>query len=146
MYSNPKKSVTEKTEFEKIGVKVIRVLNSNGRWAFKHNETLYDLAPASIMEIVLSPLVMGVDKLIDAACQKKNLSRSELNLLFSVEYFPKADVKFNLRETKGEGWIYDIEALNVEVMQGQAAWICSYLKFYFSEPPKTLFLKLEEII
>ena len=136
-----------KSDFEKIGVSVIRVFVSNGRFCFKHKETLYDLAPAQFMNFVLSPLVIGVDKLVQFGCKKKNLCVEQgVNLLFSTEYFPNADVKFNYRNDKADGWIYDIESLNLEVMQGQAAWICPYMKFFYSEPPNCLYLKLEEVV
>lgn len=135
-----------KDDFSKIGVHVIRPFKLNGRWVFNHNGTNFDMAPAGIMDIVLSPLVIGVDRMIALGCQMKNINNAEngFNLLFSQEYLPCADVKINFREIKAGGWIYDVEELNLNgLMPGQAAWICPYMSFYFSEPPKTLYLKIE---
>jgi hypothetical protein len=136
----------EKTEFDKIGVNIIRPFQSNGRWVFKHKEQILDLAPAGIMDAVLSPLIIGVDKLIAFGCDIKKLPNAENGfvLLFSEQYFPNADVKFNFKEHKMNGWTYSIEELNLKgIMPGQCAWICPYMKFYYSEPPKTLYLKIE---
>jgi hypothetical protein len=133
-------------EFQKIGVNVIRPYMSNGRWVFKMNDKVFDMAPAGIMDVVLSPLIVGADKLIALGCQKKNIPNPEKGflLLFSENYFPNADVKFNFIEIKHNGWIYSVEDLNLKgSLPGQCAWLCPYMSFYYSEPPKTLYLKVE---
>lgn len=138
--------MSEKNDFQKIGVNIIRPFKSNGRWAFKHNGQNYDMAPAGIMDAVLSPLIIGADRLIALGCQMKGISNPEagFNLLFSEEYFPNADVKFNFIEMKHDGWVYSVEELNLKgLMPGQSAWICPYMAFYYPEPPKTLYLKVE---
>jgi hypothetical protein len=140
--------MTDKTDFEKIGVNTIRPFKSNGRWVFKHNNQTYDMAPAGIMDTVLSPLVIGADRLIALGCQMKGIPNPEagFNLLFSEEYFPNADVKFNFVEIKHSGWIYAVEELNLKgLMPGQSAWICPYMTFYYPQPPKTLYLKVEPL-
>ena len=137
---------SEKTDFQKIGVNTIRPFKSKGRWVFLHNGQHYDLAPAGVMDAVLSPLVIGVDKLIALGCQMKEIQNPESGfvLLFSESYFPNADVKFNYVESKYNGWIYAVEEMNLKgLMPGQSAWICPYMSFYYSEPPKTLYLKVE---
>lgn len=136
----------EKSEFDKIGVNVIRPFKHNDRWMFERDGRKYDMAPAGIMDVVLSPLVVGVDKLIVLGCQMRGIKNSEngFSLLFSEEYFPNADVKFILKESKASGWIYSIEELNLTgLMPGQCAWICPYMIMYYPEPPKNLYLKIE---
>lgn len=138
--------MADKTDFEKIGVNTIRPFKENGRWLFTHNGQKLDLAPAGVMDTVLSPLVIGVDRLIAVGCGMKGIENPEagFTLMFSQEYFPNADVKFNLREQKFNGWIYDVEELNLKgLMPGQGAWVCPYLVMYYPEPPKTLYLKIE---
>ncbi len=133
-------------EFDKIRANVLEVFLRHDKWVFKYKNSFYDLAPAQIMEVVLSPLIIGVDKLVMAGCQAKKIDKPEngFNLVFSETYFPNADVKLNYREVKSQGWIYDIESLNLKVMEGQAAWICPYMQMFYKEPPKTFFIKLEE--
>ena len=134
------------SDFDKIGVKTIRPFKSNGRWVFKHEGRLLDMAPAEIMDVVLSPLVIGADRLIAAGCQMKNIPNPENGfvLMFSEEFFPNADVKFNYVEQKFNGWIYAVEELNLKgLMPGQSAWVCPYMAYYYPEPPKTLYLKVE---
>lgn len=132
---------------KKIGVTSLKIYSKKDRWVFEHNGSFFDLAPAGVMDFVLSPLIVGVDRLVVAGCKKKGINNPESGfyLLFSKDYFPNADVLLKYRETKADGWIYDIEGLNLDVMQGQAAWICPYMKFYYSEPPKSLYLKLETL-
>jgi hypothetical protein len=137
----------EKTEFEKIGVTTIRPFKTNGRWVFQKDGKTYDMAPADIMTVALSPLVAGVDKLIALGCQLKNIENPENGflLLFSETYFPNADVKFTLSEPKAGGWIYSVEELNLKgLMPGQSAWVCPYMVMYYKTPPKTLYLKVEQ--
>jgi len=133
----------EKTEFQKIGVNTLKVFQSNGRWLFKHSEKIYDMAPAGITDFVLSPLIVGADRLIALVCKKKNI-KDEFLLLFSEEYFPNADVKLNFSEVKYEGWIYSIEELNMKgFIPGQSIWICPYMKFFYESQPNVLYLKVE---
>ena len=49
------------------------------------------------------------------------------------------------REPKFDGWVYDVEEMNLTgLMPGQAAWMCPYMKFFYETPPRILFIKLEE--
>lgn len=135
----------EKTEFEKIGVNHISPFKSNGRLVFRHGNQNYDISPAGIMDSVLSPLVVGADRLMMLCCQMKGINPElGFNLLFSEKYFPNADIMFNFVKIKHDGWIYLVEELNLKgFISGQSAWICSYMKLYYSEPPKVLYLKIE---
>lgn len=137
----------EKTEFEKIGVNTVRPFQQNGKWVFEKDKKLYEMAPAGIMDVVLSPLIIGADKLIALGCKEKNIPNPEKGflLLFSENYFPNADVKFTFLEIKHNGWIYAVENVNLKstVMPGQCAWLCPYMYFFYTQPPKTLYLKME---
>lgn len=136
----------EKSEFEKIGVSTIRVFSRNGRWLFRKNGRTYDMAPAVLTEFQLSPLTLGADQLIMNGCGLKGIKNPENGflLLFSKEYFPKADAKFTLDKDKFGGWIYNVEEINLRgILPGQAAWVCPYLNLYFETPPPTLYLGLE---
>lgn len=135
-------------EFSKLGVNAVKCLQKNNRWVFAKDNSFYDMAPANITDYLLSPIVFGADKLIQIGCKLKNIHNPEdgFLLLFSENYFPNADVKLNFSENKFDGWIYKVESLNIKgLLPDQGAWICPYMKFYYDEPPQTLYLKLETI-
>ena len=138
---------TEKTDLEKIGVEVIRPFKKSNRWVFEKDGHTYDMAPAEALEVNLSPLVIGADKIISIGCKMKGIESPEegFNLLFSQNYFPNADVKLVYVEEKFGGWIYSVEELNLKgLLPGQSAWVCSYMGLYFSGPPKNIYLKAEK--
>lgn len=133
-----------KDEYAKIGVNSIFPFTRSGKWFFKHEGQLFSLAPAEIMNMVLSPLTVGVDKIMNLVCEKKGISGCVL--LFSEQYFPNADMKFVLAEQKSDGWIYNIEELNLKgLLQGYSAWVCPYLLKFHKEPPKCLYLRLDSL-
>lgn len=136
-----------KNEFDMIGVTVLDCKIHNNRWVFERSGKLYDMAPANFTDYILSPLVIGVDKLINIGCSHKKFPKTEkVKIIFSENYFPNADVKFNLHEMKYDGWIYKIEELNLKgLMPGQSAWICPYLGIYFTKPPQSMYVKIESI-
>jgi hypothetical protein len=139
--------VEEKTEFDRIGVNTLRIYQKNGRWVFDKNGAAYDMAPAGFTEMSLDPLVIGADRLLATGCRMKGMATPERGflLLFSESYFPMSDVKFVYREPKFDGWVYDVEEMNLTgLMPGQAAWMCPYMKFFYETPPRILFIKLEE--
>ena len=136
----------EKNDLQKLGVQSIRPYLKNGRWIFKQNNSVFDLAPAHLTEVSLNPLVLGVDKLINLGCNVKKIPNPEdgFNLLFSGEYFPNADIILVKKQQKVDGWIYGLEPANIkEIMTGQSVWICSYMFNFFKEPPEKIFVKLE---
>lgn len=136
----------EKTDFEKLGVNVIRPYKKNGKWLFNKNGAAWPMAPAGITDVGLSPVVVGADRAINIACQMKGIENPENGfcLLFSETYFPTCDVKFTYKEDKFDGWIYDVQSENLQgLMAEQQTWVCPYLGFYFDKPPQTLYLKVE---
>lgn len=135
-----------KTDFDRIGVNTLFCQQKNGRWVFQYGAMFYDMAPAGITEYALSPMIVGVDRLIQTGCNYKQISNPENGflLLFSENYFPLADVKLQFVEPKFDGWVYRIEEMNFHgIMPGQCAWVCPYLGMYFSKNPETLYLKIE---
>jgi hypothetical protein len=142
----PTDRLNMKSDFEKLGVHCIEPYKKNGRWVFKRSGKIYDMAPAGITDAMLSPLIFGVDRLIQTSAKAKNISNPELGflLLFSSQYFPNADVKFVMDEPKFDGWVYKIEEVNYKgVMPGQAAWVCGYMLDYFEQPPNLIYVKIE---
>lgn len=136
----------QKNEFEKIGVHVIKPYKKNGHWFFDKDGRTYDMAPAEIVEMTLSPMVYGVDRLIQNACLIKKIDVVENGflLLFSAEYFPNADVKFTYVEPKLDGFVYEVKELNMMgIPSYQSAWICKDILRYFQQPPQNLFIKIE---
>ena len=134
--------------FDKIGVNVIKCIQKNGRWVFEKENKLYDMAPAEYTDYALSPLIIGANRLIETGCKLKGIQKAEdgFHLLFSENYFPNADVLFVLDEGKFDGWVYKVEELNLKgLMTGQCAWICPYMNFFYQEPPKQLYLKMESL-
>lgn len=133
-----------KSDYDRLGVKVIRPYRRNDRWVFERDGKIFDMAPAGMTEATLSPVMVGADRVISAGCQAKGIDpESGFNLLFSEEYFPMADVLFTLAEGKFDGWVYNVDGLNMKVNEGQQAWVCPYLSFFYEKPPKFLYLKLE---
>lgn len=141
------KDETEKSDYEKINVHTIEPYVQNGKWFFHHNGTAYPFAPAVATNASLSPVVVGADRIIQIGADLKKIKNCQegIVLMFSEEYFPGADAKFTLLEGQFDGHVYDVESLNLEgIPANQKAWVCPYLGLYFDEPPKTIYLKLEE--
>jgi len=137
---------TPKTDFEKIGVHTIRPFKQNGRWVFQKDNRTWDMAPAQLTDVSLSPIVVGADRMILTGCALKNIPNPENGflVLFSEEWFPGCDVKMTLKENKYDGWLYDVTSENLQgIMPGQGAWLCPYMTMFYAEPPKTIFLKME---
>lgn len=134
-------------EYNKINVEVIRIEKNNNSWVFKRNGRIYDMAPADLVKASLAPTVLGANRIIDAGCKIKGIKNPDKGfyLLFSHEYFPKADVKLEFLESKYEGWIYSVQGLNIEVPEVVTSiWVCPYLGIHYKEIPKNLFLRMEE--
>ena len=137
-----------KSEFDKIGVNTLKCILHNGNWKFEYKGQMYQLAPAGMTEFTLSPMIVGADRLLVTGCKLKNIPNYENGFLlrFSQNYFPNSDVFFEYSEPKYDGWIYKVTEMNLKgLMQGQCAWLCPYLKFYFTEAPSQLYLKIDPL-
>lgn len=138
-------SSNEKSDLEKMGIRVFEVFKSQGKWVFEHNGTVYDFAPAMSTDTVLSPVVVGADRLINLSCKGKGIKEFEegFKLLVSDGYFPACDLRLEYKEPMYDGWLYNVFQENMSgFMPGQQTWLCPYIKFYYPEPPKVLYLKM----
>lgn len=136
----------QKSDFDKIGVHTIRPFKKDGRWVFRKDGRVWDMAPAQLTDVALSPVVIGADRMILAGCGLKNIPNPENGflVLFSEQWFPGCDVKLTFKENKYDGWLYDVTSENLQgLMPGQGAWLCPYMTMYYKEPPQTIFLKME---
>lgn len=136
----------QKTDFEKIGVNTIRPFKKDGRWVFRKDGRVWDMAPAQLTDAALSPIVIGADRMILTGCALKNIPNPENGflVLFSEQWFPGCDVKLTFKENKYDGWLYDVTSENLQgLMPGQGAWLCPYMTMYYKDPPQTIFLKME---
>lgn len=134
------------SDFEKIGAKAIECLKHNGRWVFRHNGSLFDLAPAIATDYALSPIVWGIDRLLATGVKMRSIDDAEKGCLLIVSegFIPKSDVKMTYLEPQFDGWLYQVEEMNLKgLLPEQRAWICPYLKYYFTSPPLSLHVKIE---
>lgn len=138
----------EKTDAEKISVNTIEPYIKDGEWVFDYQGRTLQFAPARMTDAILSPVVVGADKILKIGADLKGIKNCEdgIVLSFSDEYFPGADAKFTLLDDEQYGGqVYDVEALNLKgVPENQKAWVCPYMNLYFSNIPKTLYLRIEE--
>lgn len=135
---------TEKSDYDKLGIQVVRPYMKKGRWVFDRDGTTYDMAPAGATAASLSPVIVGADRIIEAGCREKGIDPAAgFDLLFSESYFPNADVIFKWAEGKFDGWIYNVEGLNMKITKDQQVWVCPYLSFFYKKPPKALYIKIE---
>lgn len=141
-------NINKKTEFEKIGVNVIKPFKRLNEWFFIYNNIEYPMAPAQIVSGTLSPIILGTNNYISSVCEIKQIKNHEngFNLLFSTEYFPTCDVKLTYKDHFYDGYIYSVEPLNfLNVLPGQSIFICSFVNFYYNSLPKELYVKAEAI-
>jgi hypothetical protein len=134
-------------EYKKIGVEVLRIYKDKRRWVFKKDGHVYEFAPADIVKTMLSPTILGANRVIEVGCKIKGIRNPEggFYLLFSTSYFPNSDVKLLYNEIKFNGWTYSVESLNLKVPEVvESIWVCPYLGSYFKEPPQTLYLRIIE--
>ena len=60
-----------RSDYEKMGIKPFSVLKSGGKWVFEHEGEMYDFAPADTTDAMLSPVIIGADRLINYGCKIK---------------------------------------------------------------------------
>jgi len=138
----------QKNDYEKMGIKSFKVMKSKGKWVFERNGDIYDFAPAQLTSASLNPIVIGTDAIINIACKTKGIVDYEggFVLLVNDNYFPMCDVRIEYIEPFYDGWVYDVLSENLQgLMPSQKTWICPYIKFYYSEPPLKLYLKMISI-
>jgi hypothetical protein len=133
-------------DYKKIGVDVIRIYKSGGRWLFKKDGHEYNMAPADAVGASLSPTVLGANRVIEHGCNIKGIKNPEKGfyLLFSTQYFPNSDVKLTFKEIKFDGWVYSLESMSLQVPKiVESIWVCPYLGVYYAKgAPKNLYLRI----
>lgn len=131
-------------DFKKIGVDVILIYKSKENWVYNKDGREYNMAPAQAINSLLSPTILGANKIIEAGCHLKKINNPESGfyLLFSTNYFPNCDVKLNFKEIKFDGWVYSIESINLNVPSiVESIWVCPYLSLHYNKGvPKVLYL------
>lgn len=124
---------------------VIRPIYHKGYWVFEHNKKYYNIAPSHATALLLSPMILGIDKIMLAACHFKNIEIEKgFCLKVSEKYFENCDVKLDYNDTLFDGWVYDVKPECFKnVREFQKIWMCPYLKFYYNSPPQILYVKVE---
>ena len=117
------------------------VKNKKGQWCFLHEGKKYSLAPPDIINYVINPNVYSVDSLTKEVVKQKKITNDSLQLEYSEEYIPNADLKILFTENKFDGLMFEIENLNISVSSSKV-WVCSYFFYFFKTTPKFLYLKL----
>lgn len=133
-----------KKEEESIN-KIFVKRNKKREWCFEKDGQFYNMSPSEITKSSFSPIIAGADRLIKYGCELKNINyENGIHLYFSEEEFIDCDVRMEFDEKLFDGWLYNVYPEKVFVEKGQKAWACNYLKLYYKNPPKKVYLKIEE--
>lgn len=85
------------------------------------------------------PFVFGIDKMINFLTEDVHNAKNGFRLIFSTQKFPGYQAELNwVREEAAGNWYYS-PTYSIE------GWLCPALYNYFSEAPKNIFAKAEEI-
>lgn len=105
-----------------------------------HNGWPYDLSPPPIVKISLPPNIIGIDEVLREGSKIKNIN-GDFVLTASDEWFFGCDVRAEYKNTELNGWVYVAKSEKLKISD-QHVWVCPYLKFYFEEPPKILYMSI----
>jgi len=137
---------SEIEDYKKIGVEVIKIYKSRNSWVFKRDGREYNMAPSEAVRSVLSPTILGANRVIEVGCNLKGIKNPDdgFFLLFSNDYFPNSDVKLSFQEIKFDGWVYSLEGINLDVPKiVESIWVCPYLGLHYTKGvPKTIYLRI----
>jgi hypothetical protein len=89
-------------------------------------------------EIKKEPFVMGSSELITLLAESQGIFSHTLNISFDSVPFDGYQFKLKKLEKDGNWTLYGEETTE------KIGWLCPVLYFYFSSPPKTLYIKLSE--
>ena len=111
-------------------ISVIHPYRHNGMWVFDDGQ--HGLAK--------EPFVSGADGLIDMAIAELEIqdAANGFRMVFSATEFPDATFRLDWLRAESGGNVYRSEELDAE------GWLCPALLCYFSEPPRQIFVRLEE--
>jgi len=144
-----KKSIFEKQE-EVINDNIYKIKiykSSNNIWCFDKDNKTYGMTPALIAQMSLSPLVASTDLIIKTISELKQIKNPSKGfyVYFSKDIFYDCDFSLELRDSLLDGWIYEASSENFKIDKEQKVWACSYLKLYFNEPPKNIYILIKDL-
>ena len=138
-------SIFEKNNFEDNSVLAIEPINHNGYWVFRSGNKYYNIAPSHSTQLVLSPNILGVDKLMLAACKFKNIDPHKgFKIISSENYLENCDVRLEYNDSLFDGWVYNMyPEYFKDVQEHQKIWMCPYLKLYYEMIPKIIYIRID---
>lgn len=130
-------SIFEKKE---LSQSYFSILKKDSKFFITYQGWSYDLSPSNIVKMSLPPNVEGVDSFLRKASQYKNIS-GDIALVAKNDWF-FCDARIEYKEKFMEGWTYDIFSEEMKIPNGLGVWICPYIKFFYEDMPKKLYLKV----
>jgi len=131
-------SIFEKTE--SLNNSSFSILRKADKFFATYQGWPYDLSPSDIVKMNLPPNVEGVDSFLRKASQAKNIS-GDIVLLTEKQWF-FCDARIEYKGNFMDGWTYNIFGEEMKIPTGLGVWICPYIKFFYKDMPKTLYLKV----
>ena len=113
-------------------INIITPYRKYGTWVFDD----------SSVGLVREPFVAGADVAIDKIVEHLGIKTDKIVMTFSKDDFPGSHVRLDylVKDIEKEGDYYNIvdDNFNLEL------WLCPALLKYFDEPPKEIYIKIEE--
>lgn len=122
---------------------LIPVIKNKNKFFINYQGRSYDLSPSIATQMNMSPNIMGVDKIIAEAIKIKKINTNNFNLNVSLDYFLKCDISMAFDKKLYNGWVYITKPESLSFYNEQKVWVCPYLKIFYKEPPRELFLKID---
>ena len=85
------------------------------------------------------PFIAGIDTMIDKAVLKIPDAEKGFRAVFSAQEFPGTDFKLEWRRPESGGNWYYSDQFKME------GWLCPALLKYFPNPPREIYVKVEEL-
>lgn len=124
--------------------KSFKIISKNSDFCLEKNGWTFNLSPPEMIKISFPPDVEGLDWFVKEARILKNISSKTMNVDFSTSFFLGCDANLEYSESSFGGWIYSIENESLNFNNYRRIWICSQMKLYFENPPKKIFILIEE--
>jgi hypothetical protein len=144
-----KKSIFNKeTEVVPDNMYKIKIYDYKNSWCFSGKDNKgYVMSPSLIAQLSFSPLVASTDLIVQTIAQLKKIKdpKKGFYVYFSKDYFIEYDFDLKLVDSLLDGWIYDASSENLKIDTQQKVWACSYLKLYFKEPPKNIYVMVKDL-
>lgn len=143
-----KKSIFKQEEIIPDNLYKIKIYNYNNSWCFstKDNKS-YVMTPSLIAQLSFSPLVASTDLIVQTISELKKIKdpKEGFYVYFSKDHFIEYDFHLKLVDSLLDGWVYDAFSENLKIDTQQKVWACSYLKLYFNEPPKNIYILVKDL-